>query len=317
MSRTKLLIVHHRHEKYREAIEARTDEFEIESFDFRDPIPFETSDAEILIGWKFPAGLIERLPKLKWIAAAAAGVDNILNVLSKGSDILVSRARATMPRFMAEYCVQHMLNHVRNYGTVVEQKREATWRHVKSDLLGRYTLGILGLGGIGTEVAITAKAIGMRVLGAKKTERKTPVQDAACDELFTGERWREMLPQCDFLVLLLPSTKFTEHLIGKGEFSLMKSSAVLINIARGSIVDENALLEALQKKTIAGAVLDVFEEEPLPTEHPFWSMDNVVITPHSAGPSEEDAIVEEFLVNFERWRAGGRPDRIVDVERGY
>lgn len=316
-NKTKLLIVHHRHEQYREAIEARSDAFEIENFDFRDPVPFDTSDAEILIGWKFPEGLIERLPKLKWIAAAAAGVDFILSTLPSHSKVLITRAQATMPKFMAEYCIQHMLNHIKNYDTVRQQQNEANWRHVRSDLLSRHTLGILGLGGIGTQLAITAKALGMRVLGAKRSERINPVQDAACDEIYTGDRWREMLPECDFLALLIPDTQGTKHLLGAEELASMKSSAVLINIARGAIVDESALISALREKTIAGAVLDVFEDEPLPPEHPFWSMDNVVVTPHCAGPSEEEAIVEEFLENYERWAKGGIPDRVVDIKRGY
>ena len=315
MEKTKLLIVHHRHERYRDYLKEFESSLDIDSFDVRDPIPFETHDAEILIGWKLPPGLFERLPRLRWIAAAAAGVDMILEGIppERRSDVVVTKATATMPDFMAEYVITFVFYHMRQLHTVEKQRRQRTWRHVMSDLASRRTLGVIGYGPIGAKIAELAKSIGMTVYAAKRTPSICP----NCDRLFTGSGWREMLPLCDFLVIAAPLTSRTDKMIGARELVSMKRDAVLINISRGRIVDESSLIDALNSRSIAGAVLDVFNDEPLPEDHPFWDMENVVITPHCAGPSEEVAICDEFLQNYRRWKKGKPLARIADQENGY
>jgi len=313
MPRTKLLIVHFRHNRYKEYLEHAEPRLEITSFDFRDSIPFESHDAEILIGWKFQEGLLERLPRLRWISAAAAGVDNIIKALPPETKIVVTKAVATMGEFMADYVLTFVLAHLRKLKKITLQQREKLWRYVLPDLAMRSTLGIIGLGNIGSQIASKAKAIGMTVLAAKRE----PIHDPPCDRLYTGESWHEMLPLCDFVVLAVPHTKFTERMIGAAELSSMKPTAVMINISRGVIVDEAALLDALAAETIGGAVLDVFDEEPLPPEHPFWEIENVVVTPHCAGTSEDGPICDEFLENFERWLRGEPLARVADPKRGY
>ena len=313
MAKTKLLIVHHRHRQYSEYIREHKPSLEIDSFDYRDEIPFSTHDAEILLSWKFRTGLLERLPKLRWIAAAAAGVDKILAERPQDRGIVVTRAEATMSEFMAQYVLSNMLNHLRDVPKLESQRRERVWRHVHPELLQRKTLGIIGLGNIGSRIAERAKSFGMTVYGA----RREPSDSPHVDRVFAGESWREMLTLCDFLVITVPLTAQTERMIGAPELKSMRLDAVLINIARGQIIDEAALIETLMAGTIAGAVLDVFETEPLPPEHPFWEMDNVVVTPHCAGPSEDGPICDEFLENYRRWLAGEPLLRVADPQRGY
>lgn len=316
--KTKLLIVHHRHELYREYLENHSDAFEIESIDFKEPIPFETSDAEILFCWKIQDGLLERLPHLKWIAAVSAGVDHILKLLPNDSSIPITRAQGTMGQYMAEYVIQHILNHVKNYPTTVRQKEDKIWRHVKTDLISRYTLGILGLGAIGKQIASLAKVVGMHVIASKKSGTDGLAGDLVdVDELFLGDDWHKLLLVSDYLVVTVPRTPETIGLIGEKELSKMKQEAVLINIARGDIVNEDALVSALRERTISSAVIDVFEEEPLPMNHPFWNLQNVVITPHCSGPSEEDSICEEFLENYDRWTKNEPLKLLVDRAKGY
>lgn len=318
INKTKLLIVHHRHEFYRDYLEKHSDLFEIDSFDFREPIPFSSHDAEILFCWKIQEGLLDKLPQLKWVAATSAGVEHILGALPQDSGVVVTRAKGTMGQFMGEYVIQHMLNHIRNMRTVYEQQHERLWRHVKSDLLSRYTLGILGYGSIGTEIARLAKSFGMTVLAARRSsDNMSDEQKQSCDELFFGDDWHDMMPRSDFLVITLPLTRLTRGMIGAEKLAAMKRSAVLINIARGSIVQEKALLDALKKDVIAGAVLDVFDEEPLPPNHPFWRMPNVTITPHCSGPSEEGPICDELLENYRLWKEGKPLNLQVDFTKGY
>jgi phosphoglycerate dehydrogenase-like enzyme len=316
--RTKLLIVHHRHEMYRDYLMAHSDDFLIDSIDFREPVPFDRHEAEILFCWKFQEDLLERLPELKWIAATSAGIDHILRALPPEREIPVTRAQGTMGIYMAEYVMQHVLNHLKGFRQVMHQQTWADWRHVKSDIACRYTLGILGIGGMGGAVAKLAKCFNMRVFGAKKRDTPLPADVAAAvDRVFVGEAWREMLPLCDFLVVTLPQTQESENLLGAVEFAAMKQGAVLINIARGIIVREADLYESLRAGHLGGAVLDVFRTEPLPDTSLLWQMPNITITPHCAGPSEEASICDEFLENYRRWRAGEPLLRPVSRSKGY
>jgi phosphoglycerate dehydrogenase-like enzyme len=314
---TPLLIVHHLHSKYWNLISQREPGLEVTAIENDNSIPFETSDAEILFCWRFQEGLLEKMPNLKWIAAASAGVDHITNALPADSEIIVTKSKATMGRFMAQYAIQHILNHINNYSTVLSQKSEKEWGFVKSDLLERYTIGILGLGSIGIDIAAMAKVFGMRVVAAKKTEAKTEQMEAVCDEIYCGGDWRKILPEADFLISLLPAHKDTNSMISTPEFKEMKTSSVFINIGRGSVTSETAVLHAIQTGLISGAVLDVFGMEPLKPNHPIWNEPRVIITPHCAGPSEVEHVGQEFLDNFKLYQAGKPLNGVVDISKGY
>jgi phosphoglycerate dehydrogenase-like enzyme len=177
------------------------------------------------------------------------------------------------------------------------------------------TLGVVGLGTIGTEIARRARTFGMNVVGVKRTS--APVEGV--DQVFGPDRLGEMLSLCDFVVLVVPATAQTERMFGASEFQAMKRTAYLVNISRGSTVDEEALIQALQQGSIAGAILDVFDKEPLPAESPLWFLENVVITPHIAGYLQgyTQQVMEIFSDNLTRWRKGLPLRNVVDLERGY
>ena len=314
--KTKLLIVHHRHQFYREYLENKTDAFEITGVDYRDPLPFESHDAEIMLCWHLPEGIVARMPNLKWIAACSAGVDHILRETGDRRDIPVTRSKGTMGQFMAEYVLQHTLNHIRNYQRNIEQEKEHKWRFIKSDLLQRKTLGILGFGSIGQHIGKVLQKLDIRVLASKRSPLGE-LDENNCDQLFLEGSWREMIPQLDVLVVLMPNTPENRGFVNYDLIKGMKETALLINIARGPVVDQAGLLKALDEGVIAGAVLDVFDQEPLDPEHVFWNHPKVVVTPHCSGPSEEFAISEEFLENYKRWLKGKTLFRLVDFEKGY
>lgn len=314
--KTKLLIVHHRHQFYQEYIENRTDAFEITAIDYRDPIPFQTNDAEVMLCWHLPEGIISRLPELKWIAACSAGVDHILRETGDRKDIPVTRSKGTMGQFMAEYVLQHTLNHIRNYSVNLEQQSQQKWRFIKSDLLERKTLGILGFGSIGQHIGKVAQSLNIRVIAARRSPL-SELDENNCDQLFLGDSWPQMLPQLDVLVLLLPNTSENKKIIDYSVISQMKKEALLINIARGPILDVDGLVKALDEEIIAAAVLDVFDPEPLPPEDPIWSHPKITVTPHCSGPSEEASISDEFLENFKRWQKGETLFRLVNFDKGY
>ena len=181
------------------------------------------------------------------------------------------------------------------------------------DRLGGKTLTIVGLGDIGRDIARAARALGMRVLGVSRRGRA--VREAT--RMYPVAAMARALREADFIVLLLPLTPETRGIIGAEALSVMKPTAWLINIARGAVVNEGALMEALEQRRIAGAVLDVFDREPLPPSHPLWKMDNVVVTPHISGPSTPDAIAPVFNDNLARYLAGRPLRHVVDRHQGY
>ena len=271
------------------------------------------AEAEILYAWKFPPQLYAKAARLKWLQVMGAGVDWAL-VPELPSGVQVTRVPGVFGPWMAEYVIgwcSWVTQRMRVYRDAQRQRR---WLdHVLPDRLLGKTLTIVGLGDIGRDIARVAGALGMRVIGV--TRRGRPVREAA--RVYPVGALNRALSEADFVAVLLPLTDDTRGIIGAGALAAMKPTAWLINIARGAVVDEPALLAALEKQRIAGAVLDVFDREPLPPSHPLWKMDNVVVTPHISGPSTPDEIAPVFNDNLARYLAG-RPLRyVVDRSLGY
>ncbi len=271
------------------------------------------ADTEILYAWKFPAPLYARAGRLKWLQVMGAGVDWAL-VPELPPHVQVTRAPGVFGPWMAEYVVAWCSWVTQRMKIYRDAQRQRRWDdHVLPDRLGGKTVTIVGLGDIGRDIARAARALGMRVLGVSRRGR--PVREAT--RMYPVAAMARALREADFVVLLLPLTPETRGIIGADALSVMKSSAWLINIARGAIVNESALMEALEQRRIAGAVLDVFDREPLPPSHPLWKMDNVVVTPHISGPSTADAIAPVFNDNLARYLAGRPLRHVVDRRQGY
>jgi len=255
-------------------------------------------------------------PRLRWLQATSAGVGQM--VKRTGLDragIVITTASGVHARPLADFCLMAMLMFAKNYAWMERDKRAKRWeRYCGEELTGK-TLAIVGLGHIGREVARHAKRMDMRVVGMRRSTG--PVSDV--DELFGRDELHAMLRQTDFLVLAAPHTPETEGIIGEAELASMKPSAVLINIGRGALVDEDAMIRALQEARLAGAALDVFRTEPPPQDSPLWGMPNVIISPHSASTvTQENArITELFCDNLRRYLAGQPLRNVLDTEKLY
>jgi phosphoglycerate dehydrogenase-like enzyme len=268
--------------------------------------------AEILYAWNFPRELLTKAPRLRWVQNMGAGVERFL-VPELPPRVKLTRVAGIFGPWMAEYVLGWCLWSTQRTELFRARQRERRWQPADPLRLHGSTMCVVGLGDIGRIVARAARAFGMHVTGVTQRGRKV----AEAERVYRTRDLRKAIGAADFVVLTVPLTPATRHLVGVGELAAMKPSAWLLNIARGPIVDTAALVDALATKRIAGAVLDVFDEEPLPTAHPLWTFDNAVITPHISGPSTPDEIAPIFNDNLRRYLAG-RPLRFsVDRRRGY
>jgi len=286
----------------------------------------EAEDADVFYGWRFPAALIPTARRLRWIQSASAGIEGhpVEELAARG--ITLTNAAGVASATIAEHVLAVMLALCRNLHVAFRLQREARWDR-PAVMMGTGTflrelrgsaVAVLGLGPIGLEVAERAAAFGAIVRGC----RRRPAggnPPRPFDAIVGPEGLAELLAWADFVVVALPHTVATERILGRRELALLKPSAYLVNVARGSIVDEAALVEALASGAIAGAALDVFEQEPLPAESPFWTLPNVIVTPHVAGarPRYLEVALELFTANLERYLADAPLLNRVDPTAGY
>ena len=271
------------------------------------------ADVEAIYAWKFPAELYARAPCLAWLQVMGAGVDWAL-VPELPAHVTVTRAPGIFGPWMAEYVMGWMLWITQRMSTYLDAQRERRWvGQVLPERISGKTLAIVGLGDVGRTVARAARAAGMRVVGVSRSGRAV----AGVARAVSLRGLHRALGEADFVVVTVPLTPATERLIAEPELRAMRSTAWLINVARGPIVDDAALVQALERRALGGAVLDVFAQEPLPADHPLWRTPNVVITPHISGPSTPDEIAPIFDDNLARFVAGRQLRHIVDRARGY
>ncbi len=259
--------------------------------------------------------LLSRIPNLRWVHTISAGVDHLLFPELRDSDAILTNASGVFNVPIAETVMAYILAVVKRLPEFWTLQREHRWEKLPLRELRGLTVGIIGLGDIGTEVARLCRAFGMRVLGL----RRRPAPSDVADEVLPPERLHDLLARSDFVVIAVPLTAQTRGMIGRAELAAMKPDAWLINISRGAIVDEEALVEALQAGRIGGACLDVFAQEPLPPESPLWDLPNVIITPHNSwsSPHIEEREIDLFLENLRRYVAGEPLLNVVDKQAGY
>ena len=276
------------------------------------------SQAEVIYGFWPPKNVIARAPKLKWIQCMLAGVSHPSFADVFQSPVLVTNMRGMHGTQASELVFGMMLMLAKQAPLCFQMKQEKKWQRFTPLVLNSKTVGIVGLGGIGKEVARLAKAFGMRVVANRRSTRQA-TRAKNVDVLLPKEKLSELLSESDFVVLALPLTPETNKLIGEKELRSMKPTAFLINIARGGIVDETALIRALDEHWIAGAGLDTFAIEPLPPESRLWEFPNVIFSPHIAGAREnyDMVITKLFCENLRRYLSGEKLINLVDKERGY
>ena len=273
------------------------------------------SEVEYLFVLDPPGGHWARAERLRLIHCLGAGVDDLLPARGLPERVVVANNRGMSAEPMAEFGLALVLALIKKLPFFIEAQRAGEWRRALPGRAAGSTLGIIGMGAIGQALAEKAHALGIRVLATQRT----PKPHAAVEEVFAPAATRELLAQSDVVVVLLPLTDETRGSFGKDELAAMKPGGMLVNLARGGIVDEDALLTALRDEEIAGAIFDVFAHEPLPADSPLWGAPNLWITPHTAGgfPDLLERSIEGFAENVRRLERGEAVLNAVDRERGY
>ncbi len=319
MSKTplRILVVADLAERHRQMIREAAPEAEIEQTVDRGRVVRQAEDADVIVGWNVPREAVQQARHLRWIHSTAAGVDQLLHPEVVARDVIVTDSSGIHAEPITEHVLAVMLAFARRLPAATRSQMARRWDRasiIGEELWGK-TVGILGLGSIGREVATRCKAFGMRVIGTKRTPAVMP----QVDQVLPPEGLEEVLRAADYLVIILPLTPRTRGLIGARELGVMKPSAYLINVARGAIVQEGALIEALRHGRLRGAGLDVFEREPLPQDSPLWGMEQVILTPHvsGAGPDYLDRALPLFCENLRRFLAGAPLLNVVDKRQGY
>ncbi|MBP3040728.1 D-2-hydroxyacid dehydrogenase [Bacillaceae bacterium Marseille-Q3522] len=320
MTQGKLLIAQNIDNQYLDKIKSMIPDWEIIVGKDRSIWEPHFKEADVILCWQnsMKELFLKEETKLQWVQTWSAGVNSLpLETLHK-RNVFVTNASGVHAYPISETIFALMLALTRKIDTYVKNQAEKKWDNKGISLeIHEKTIGVIGVGAIGKETAKIAKAFGMKVLGIRHSGRAEDYVDA----MYTTNQLNEVLPQCDYVVVTLPLTKETYHLFGKNAFQQMKSSAFFINIGRGEIVDEPALIEALRNSEIAGAGLDVFETEPLPENSPLWEFNNVILTPHTSGSTEFYAkrVIENiFIPNFQDFLDKNTPAvNLVDFQKGY
>ncbi|HMF74138.1 MAG TPA: D-2-hydroxyacid dehydrogenase [Bryobacteraceae bacterium] len=258
--------------------------------------------------------------KAKWVHSLSAGVEKVLSPEFVESPVPLTNARGVFKRSLAEFAVLGMLYSYKRVRRLVENQRAHRWDNFYVDFLHGKTLGVVGYGEIGRECAILAKALGMQIHAVRRNPELS-ANDPILDRIFPSSELHEMLSGVDVLVAAAPLTPETKHMLSDKEFRAMKQSAIVINVGRGPVIDESALIRALQENRIGGAALDVFEEEPLSEKSPLWDMENVLISPHctdrTQNPDWLDLSMQFFVENFQRYVKGEPLENVVNKKAGY
>lgn len=311
----KVLVFHSRYsDLYRELLEKGIPEAEF--FVCRDHEEAEKYAPEVEIAFvprNFPQDLFKKMPKLKWVQIMAAGIENYIQNAEQFNNIPVCRIVGAFGKYMVEYVFAYIFYLSQNIDRVLKAQAQKKWDPFLVEFTHRKTMGIMGLGTIGTFVAEKAKGTGMRVISWDMVQRDVPF----VDHQYKADQMKEFLGEADYVLLTLPSTPQTNNLINRHVFKAMKKTAYLINICRGAVVDEKALVEALKGNEIAGAILDVVKEEPLPPQSELWDCPNLILSPHLSGPSLPEDMVEVFKENFKRYVNKEPLLGLIDFERGF
>jgi phosphoglycerate dehydrogenase-like enzyme len=279
------------------------------------PSAEQMARTEALMAYTVPPGLLPAMPRLRWAQAMTAGVEGWLALPDLPAQLALTCARGTHEESMPENIVGALFYVAKPYATAVENQKRGKWVQTVAQPLTGKTLGILGLGAIGERTARIAAALGMRVIGT----RRRPQPMAGVAEVLPAARTPEVLAQSDFVLLLLPATPDTENLMNAERLKLMKPGAWLLNFGRGQLVNDDDLVAAVKARTIAGAVLDVFRQEPLPAGHAFWATEGIIVLPHIGGPHpQRDRFVARlFADNLGRFLDGKPLRETVDRQAGY
>ena len=273
------------------------------------------ADAIALWGFQNVEPLLQAAPHVRWVHSLSDGVEKLLTPSMMQRPIILTNSHGIHDRAVSEHTMALLLSWFRRIPEAVRNQSAHQWARPHGDSLFGKTILIVGFGGIGRAIAQRAKIFETRVFGVKKHLSR----ELFADHIFTQEEIMDVLPKADVVIAALPSTAETEKFFDAEKFRAMKKSALFINIARASVVDEQALIEAMQSGKIAGACMDVFSKEPLPADHPFWNMKNVIMTPHIASmvPDFWHKLLSLLKTNFSAFNRQELMLNVIDKKKGY
>ena len=256
--------------------------------------------------------------KVRWVHSLSAGVENVLFPELIESDVPLTNARGVFKRSLAEFVVTSILYFAKDIARMNRNKKAEHWEPFMVEEIFGATVGIVGYGEIGRAAAEKCHALGMRVVATRRRGHLSE-NDPILDKAYPVDRLKEMMAECDYVLAAAPLTPETVGLIGEAEIAAMKPNAVVMNVGRGPVISEPALVKALQDGRIKGAALDVFPVEPLPAGHPLWHLENVLISPHTADNTRTwlDDAMQLFVTNFYRFQNGEPLLNVVDKRAGY
>jgi phosphoglycerate dehydrogenase-like enzyme len=297
-------------EKIEKKIKDVSDEIELIATDDKNIISKHWPKMEILFSGRLSAKELKEAKNLKWVQATSAGVDYYMFDEFINSNVKLTNVRGMHGRTISEHVLMMMLVISRNLTTAFNNQNKKIWERYEADLILNKKLVIVGLGGIGKELAKVASSMGLEIIGVDINDPEL----SYIKKVYKPENLQEALSLGDFIVIATPLTDETYHLISENEFNAMKKTAAFINIARGKVVDQNALYQILKDKKIANAAIDVFEEEPLDTDSPLWNLDNIIITPHVAGtmPEYMENASDIFVENLKLYLKNEHLKNLVD-----
>ena len=280
-------------------------------------------NAEILFNWSGSLSLMREVFRmcrgLRWIHSRSVGLERTLFPELIASDVTLTNGRGVFSPPLGEFALAAILYFAKDLRRMIRNQQSGLWEPFDVTLVSGQTVGIVGFGDIGRAVATRVRAVGLQVLALRRHVPGKTEPDPLVDQLYSANQRNEMIPCCDYVVVAVPLTDETRGLIGPAEFAAMKETAVLINLGRGPVIHEGALIKALSEHRIRGAALDVFDEEPLPSGHPFYRMENLLLCPHCADhtPDWLDDAMRFFLLQFARFRRGEPLLNIVNKTLGY
>jgi phosphoglycerate dehydrogenase-like enzyme len=280
-------------------------------------------EADVIFNWSASGKLLREVfamsPRVKWVHSRSAGLDTTLFPELVASPVPLTNGRGVFSQSLGEFALAAILYFAKDFRRLVRNQMAGRWDQFDITEVSGQTVGIVGYGDIGRAVATRVRAMGMQILAMKRGGPPMYNVDPLVNRIYKPEDRIEMLSRCDYIVACTPLTAETRGLIGAAEFAAMKPNAVVINLGRGPVIDEAAMIAALTENRIKGAALDVFDTEPLPAGHPFYSLENVLLSPHCADhtPDWTDQAMLFFLAQFERYRKGEPLQNVVKKDQGY
>lgn len=276
-------------------------------------ITTDPKESDIVLGEpKLVRDMLPRLSTLRWVQAIYAGVEPLVDSAQR-RDYILTNARGVFGELMSEYVFGYLLFFEKKILERIRNQQARQWQRQESGILRGKTIGLLGVGSIGSHLAVTAKHFQMNVRGFTRSSEGSP----EVDQYYHGDNLLKFADGLDYLVCVLPRTEDTNQIVDTNVLNALPPHAVLINVGRGNAVDESALVDALNAEKLAAAVLDVFDKEPLPEDHPFWTTPNLYMTFHTSAISYPEDLTKLFIENYQLYQEGKPLKYVVDFEKGY